>query len=168
MNFGSVSWPLAQFAFHFIAVSMRKYFLKISLFSPHLTTLFHLAGKWAWSGLIVRPLLNALTALPVASGKCAALARLVPCREQRTQGQWGPGARTVPSTISVMCGLNCFRNKVWEKPRGKDFAAPGCTPAFFCSSAMGCAGLSADGAKGHHFPCCSRPGANSLWDPSNV
>lgn len=55
--------------------------------------------------------------------------------------------------LKSCCHLNCLRNKVWEKSRGKDFAAPGCTPAFFCSFATGCAGLSADGAKGHHLPC---------------
>lgn len=36
---------------------------------------------------------------------------------------------------------------MWQKPRGKDFAAPGCTSTFFWSSATGCAGLSEEGSK---------------------
>ena len=52
-----------------------------------------------------------------------------------------------------MLRLNCLKSKVWEKSRGKDSGPPGCAPAFFSSSATGCAGLSAEGAKGHHPPC---------------
>lgn len=66
-------------------------------------------------------------------------------------------------------GLNCLRNKVREKSRGKDFAAPGCAPAFFSVPLLqDVLGFQQEGQKVTISLVYSRPGAHSLLDPSSV
>lgn len=90
--------------------------------------------------------------------------------EQRIKGQWDSGFQgivlfpSLPNTFKPCLGLNCLRNS-GRNPEARILQHLGAHQLFFCSSATGCAGLSAEaGQKVTISLVYSRPGAHSLLD----
>ena len=89
-----------------------------------------------------------------------------------TVGQWAPGIVLFPHSLILFkpcLGLNCLRNKVWEKSRGKDFCSTWVhTSSFSVPLLQDVLGFQQKGQKVTLYLVYSRPGAHSLLDPSNV
>lgn len=163
----ATQWLLAEasdpwFSLLYVALfaSMMKYFFKISVASPRNTSP-HYPFTFSWEiGLIGTncPATAKSIVLPVASGTCAACGRTPNhmgykrLRDSGTVGSKNCTFLSLPILLKSCFSFKLFQEQGVGETQRRELCSPWNTPACFSSSPTGCAGLSSEGAKGHHLP----------------